>query len=82
MTSRGVSSGGGVPLRLLRVRIRVGRDSPGRFHTGRIDAGPLSLKHVVRVLGCLPDPGGYGTESHGHLAGHIHRHPAADAEAA
>src|SRR5881396_4273066 len=30
----------------------------------------------------IPVPGGYGTESHGHLLGHVHRHPAAEAEAA
>src|SRR5205823_4627187 len=27
----------------------------------------------------IPVPGGYGTESHGHLLGHVHRHPAAPA---
>src|SRR5438128_1234275 len=27
-------------------------------------------------------PGGYGTEAHGHLVGHVHRHPAAEIEAA
>src|SRR2546429_7172685 len=30
----------------------------------------------------IPVPGGYGTESHGHLVGHVHRHPAAEIEAA
>jgi Amt family ammonium transporter len=30
----------------------------------------------------IPVPGGYGTESHGHLLGHVHRHPAAQPEAA
>src|SRR5438094_2521375 len=28
----------------------------------------------------IPVPGGYGTEAHGHLLGHVHRHPAVDAE--
>ena len=30
----------------------------------------------------IPVPGGYGTESHGHLLGHVRRHPAAETEAA
>src|SRR5256885_402738 len=30
----------------------------------------------------IPVPGGYGTESHGHLVGRVHRHPAAETEAA
>jgi ammonium transporter, Amt family len=30
----------------------------------------------------IPVPGGYGTESHGHLLGHVHRLPEPDAEAA
>jgi Amt family ammonium transporter len=30
----------------------------------------------------IPVPGGYGTESHGHLLGHAHRQPAAASEAA
>ena len=30
----------------------------------------------------IPVPGGYETESHGHLLGHVHRHSAAEAEAA
>ena len=30
----------------------------------------------------IPVPGGYGTESHSHLLGHVHRHPSAEAEAA
>ncbi len=30
----------------------------------------------------IPVPGGYGTESHGHLLGHVHPHPAAESEAA
>src|SRR5919109_1874739 len=27
----------------------------------------------------IPVPGGYGTESHGHLLGHVHQHPATEA---
>jgi Amt family ammonium transporter len=30
----------------------------------------------------IPVPGGYGTESHGHLLGHVHRLPGPEAEAA
>ena len=30
----------------------------------------------------IPVPGGYGTDSHAHLLGRVHRHPAAEAEAA
>jgi Amt family ammonium transporter len=30
----------------------------------------------------IPVPGGYGTESHGHLLGHVHRLPEPEAEAA
>ena len=30
----------------------------------------------------IPVPGGYGTESHGHLVGHVHRLPESEAEAA
>jgi len=30
----------------------------------------------------IPVPGGYGTESHGHLVGHVHRLPEPEAEAA
>jgi hypothetical protein len=30
----------------------------------------------------IPVPGGYGTESHGHLVGRVHAHPAATTEAA
>src|SRR5438445_12832255 len=31
----------------------------------------------------IPVPGGYGTESHGHLLGHVHQHPVPEtAEAA
>jgi Amt family ammonium transporter len=30
----------------------------------------------------IPVPGGYGTDSHAHLVGRVHRHPAVEAEAA
>src|SRR5207302_1940885 len=30
----------------------------------------------------IPVPGSYGTESHSHLLGHVHRHPAVEPEAA
>jgi len=30
----------------------------------------------------IPVPGGYGTESHGHLVGHVHQLPEPEAEAA
>jgi hypothetical protein len=36
---------------------------------------------VARVVS-FPEPGGYGTESHGHPLRHVHRHPAVEAEAA
>jgi hypothetical protein len=34
---------------------------------------------LARVVS-FPEPGGYGTESHGHQLGHVRAHPAVEAE--